>query len=216
MQHLFAQFESLGANCEFGFVQRQAGIEPPDLLRWSMVTSPRALVAAIDADFADLYAFDSLVPYNQAMVRDQKHDIAFHSALRCVAAGAGFAFAQPEQDRRDIHRFEAAKVAQHLKRFRACVASGERMFVFHKFNGTLTPREIAHLFATLRLLGPARLLVVSRATAEHQAGEVIAHVPGLLHGYIDRFAPGERAFDVSFDLWARICRAALAMAPPAA
>ncbi len=200
MQDLFAQFESLGANCEFGFVQRQAGIEPVGLLRWSMVTSPRALINAIQVDFADFYEFDNLVPYNQGVVLDRKHGIGFHSALRSAVAGAGFAFAKPEDERRELHRFEAAKIVRQINGFRASLQSGERMFVFHKFNGTLTPREIAHLFATLRRLGPARLLVVSRATAEHQAGEVIAHVPGLLHGYIDRFAPGERAFDVSFDL----------------
>ncbi len=214
MQHLFAQFESLGANCEFGFVQRAAGIEPAGLLRWSMVTSPRALIAAIQTDFPALYDFESLVPYNAGMVLDQRLGIAFHSALNSVRVGAGFMFRQSEQDRRDIHRFEAGKVMQQLGRFRADLASGERMFVFHKFTDALTPREIAHLFSVLRQRGPARLLVVSLADDAHPAGSVIAHLPGLLHGYIDRFAPGDRAYDVSFDLWTRICHTALEMAPP--
>lgn len=214
MQNVFSQFESLGANCEFGFVQRAAGLEPAGLLRWSMVTSPAALIGAIESDFAGLYAFENLVPFNATMVLDRRYGLAFHSALRGVAQGEGFAFAQPEQDRRDIHRFEVGKVMRQLDQFRAGLASGARMFVFHKYWGTLTPREIAHLFATLRRRGPARLLVVSQGDAAHPPGSVMSHVPGLLHGYIDRFAPGDRADDVSLDLWLRICREALVMAPP--
>ena len=213
MENLFARFESLGANCEFGFVQRRAGIEPAGLLRWAMVSSPAALVAALDSDFAGLFAFDHLAPYNADMVLDRSLGLAFHSALRSVPEAGGFRFADSDADRRDLHRFEAARIAALHAGLRAALASGERMFVFHKHFAPLAPREIAHLFAALRRRGPARLLVVSLADAKHPPGSVIAHVPGLLHGHIDRFAPGERADDVSLDVWTEICRRALEMAP---
>ena len=41
---LLNSFESLGDNCEFGFVQRKFGTEPAGLLRWA-IASPAALVA---------------------------------------------------------------------------------------------------------------------------------------------------------------------------
>ncbi len=213
MHDVFASFESLGANCAFGFVQRAAGIETPSLLRWSMVTSPRALTAALDADFAGLYGFDQLVPFNAEMVLDRGLGLAFHSALRSAEVDGALRFVASDEDRRDIHRFEAAKVMQQLAQFRATLASGARFYVFHKYFGVLTPHEIAHVFAALRRRGPARLLVVSEADAAHPVGSVIAHVPGLLHGRIERFSPGDRADEVSLPEWETICRKALEMAP---
>jgi hypothetical protein len=214
---LFGQFESLGANCEFGFVLRKAGVETPSLLRWSMITALPALLTALEQTFAGLYAFERLVPYNAGMVLDTRYRIAFHSALHSspVAGRPGvFAFDDGEEDRRDIHRFEAAKVAEQVEQFRLGLATGERMLVFRKFQGALSPQEIAGLFMALRQHGPVRLLVVSLATAERPAGSVIAHAPGLLHGAIDRFAPGDRADQVSFAMWTAICQRALEMAPP--
>jgi hypothetical protein len=34
---------------------------------------------------------------------------------------------------------------------------------------------------------------------------------GLLKGYIDRFAPGDNAHDLSLNCWIELCRKALAM-----
>ena len=213
MQDLFSQFESLGANCEFGFVQRRAGLEPPGLLRWAMATSPAALTAAIKGDFAGIFAFENLVPFNEGMVLDRALGLAFHSALRSVAAPNGFVFADPEEDRRDLYRFEQARIAGLLEGIRTTMREGSRIFVFCKYHGVMTPHEIAYLFAALRERGPARLLIVSLATPDKPAGSMIAHVPGLLHGRIDRFAPGDHADDVSFALWQTLCRRALEMAP---
>jgi hypothetical protein len=213
MQDLFDRFESLGANCEFGFVQRAAGVETPSLLRWAMVASPAALTAGLDDNFEGLFAYENLMPFNAEMAFDRHFNMAFHSALRGVRQGGGYVFADPEEDRRDLHRFELERIIALRDSLRASLASGARMFVYHKYFGALAPREIAHLFAALRKHGPVRLMVVSLATAEFPPGTVREHVPGLLHGYIDRFAPGERADDVSFPLWQALCTRALEMAP---
>ena len=37
-------------------------------------------------------------------------------------------------------------------------------------------------------------------------------MPGLLKGYIDRFAPEDNAHDFSFDGWMRVCANALVLA----
>ncbi len=211
MKDIVAHFESLGANCEFGFVQRAAGLEPQSLLRWAMVLAPTNLARALDADFDGLYGFDNLVPFNAQMVLDNRFRIAFHSALHSTSAK----FDDSEEDRRDIHRFEAAKVADQIVKFRAVLASGERIFVFHKYFGEITPAEIATLFTALRRRGPARLLVVSLATPDEPPGSVSLLAPGLLQGRIDRFAPGNKAHDVSLDSWTEICRKALELAPNA-
>ena len=54
-------FTSLGFNCEFGFVQRQMGAEPIDLLRFAGIPLIR-LIYGIDAEFAGLDEPDNLRP----------------------------------------------------------------------------------------------------------------------------------------------------------
>ena len=50
MGKLLARFESLGDNCEFGIVQRLAGIEPLGLLRWSNI-QPAKLAQILNNGF---------------------------------------------------------------------------------------------------------------------------------------------------------------------
>jgi hypothetical protein len=47
--------------------------------------------------------------------------------------------------------------------------------------------------------------------AKHPAGTVEMISDGLIKGYIDRFAPGENAHDLSIDCWIELCRNALAL-----
>src|ERR1041385_7120891 len=77
---IVAKFESLGDNCEFGFVQRHHGLEPGGLLRWASSTTLDGLVQALECRFAGLYQLDDLSPYTANMVVDCKFGIAFHSA----------------------------------------------------------------------------------------------------------------------------------------
>ena len=66
----------------------------------------------------------------------------------------------------------------------------------------------ARLLAQLRSYGPNALLWVETADAEHAPGSVGWQGEGLLKAYIDRFAPGEDAHDLSLDCWIAICREA--------
>jgi len=49
---------------------------------------------------------------------------------------------------------------------------------------------------------------VEVADAEHPPGSVASQGEGLLKAFIDRFAPGENAHDLSLDCWTEICREA--------
>ena len=44
------------------------------------------------------------------------------------------------------------------------------------------------------------------------AGTVEVVMPGLLKGYIDRFAPDDNAHDLSFEGWLRVCANACVLA----
>ena len=64
----------------------------------------------------------------------------------------------------------------------------------------------------LNRYGEATLLWVVPAERDRPAGTVEVVMPGLLKGYIDRFAPDHNAHDFSFDGWLRICANACVLA----
>src|SRR5438270_249053 len=72
----------------------------------------------------------------------------------------------------------------------------------------LSDDDANRLLAQLRSYGPNALLWVETADAEHAAGSVAWRGEGLLKAYIDRFAPGEDAHDLSLDCWIAVCREA--------
>jgi hypothetical protein len=72
----------------------------------------------------------------------------------------------------------------------------------------LSDEDANRLLAELRSYGPNALLWVETADAQHAPGSVEWRGEGLLKAYIDRFAPGEDAHDLSLDCWIAICREA--------
>jgi hypothetical protein len=90
-----------------------------------------------------------------------------------------------------------------------------KVFVYRGMHRLPQPL-VLRLVAAMRAYGPTTLLWVEREDSEHSAGTVDWVAPGLLKGYIDRFAPAENAHALSIDCWVAICRNALrlAQAPP--
>jgi hypothetical protein len=80
----------------------------------------------------------------------------------------------------------------------------DKIFVY-KFGCGVSEEEILPLLMALNRYGEATLLWVVPAERDRPAGRVEVVMPGLLKGYIDRFAPDANAHDFSFDGWLRIC-----------
>jgi hypothetical protein len=64
------------------------------------------------------------------------------------------------------------------------------------------------LYSTLNELGCNWLLWMVPCDSAHPAGTVEVLLPGLLRGYVDRFAPSENAHDLSVRPWTEVCEAA--------
>jgi len=73
----------------------------------------------------------------------------------------------------------------------------------------LSLEEMRALTDALRIYGPATVLWCELADEAHQPGTVERIEPGLLKGYMDRFAPGENAHDLSLDCWVTLCKNAV-------
>ena len=197
---LMLKFESLGQNCEFGLVQRRCQAEPLGLLRFSSTPLPR-LLDALEARFAGMGAPQSigvsLSPNGREyMVRDSRFGFTYHA---WVNAG--------EMHPDEIMQREARRVPFLVRKLVEDLESGAKIFVF-KGMGPMTEEEAFPLAMALRRYGPNRLLLVNPADAEHRAGTVAARAPGFMVGYVDRFAPGDNAHDLSLGSWVKVCREA--------
>ncbi len=202
------RFESLGDNCEFGFVQRVLGNDTSSLFRWA-IAAPAPLLRAFADDFAGLYQYENLEPSAVDMVRDNRYGFFFHTAMRSVDK----VFVQPDSERRITYQSEKAKMDHLMARFRTRLADPSTIFVY-KTNPGVTDQDASMLLHAIRKYGDANLLVVRVAGAEAAPGTVRRAADGLLIGYVDRFAAYTKADDVSADIWNDVVRNTLLLIDP--
>jgi hypothetical protein len=196
---LVMQFESLGENCEFGLVQRRCDAEPLGLLRFSS-TFLRDLIRGLDTGFDEIGDPEELDTRlegssdpKEYMIYEKRYGLLYHTF---VMEGQRSVWLLKEQ--------EATRLKFLQRKFMEELEAHEKIFVY-KRNDTVASEEILALFMALNRYGPNTLLWVLPAETEQQVGTVEVLTDGLLKGYVDRFAPGENAHDISLDAWLRVC-----------
>ncbi len=192
------KFESVGENCEFGLFQRRCDAEPLGLLRFSS-TFVRNLVRGVECGFEGLGEIDDIdprlegAPRAEYMIHEKKYGLVYHTF---VYEGQRSAWLMREQ--------ESARLKFLRRKFMEDLQVAEKIFVY-RFAGPIAEEEILPLHMALNRYGPVTLLWVVLAERDRPAGTVEVLMPGLLKGYIDRFAPADNAHDLSFDGWLRVC-----------
>ena len=203
VDRLMLRFESLGENCEFGLAQRRCSTDPLGLLRFASAPLP-ALLAALRARFDGIGDRDRIevrVSENgrEYLVFDRRYGFLYHP---WVLVGEGSAEA--------IRRREARQLPLLRRKLIQDLEEGRKIFVYHGM-APLSEAQARELSAAMRTYGPTTLLWVELCDREHPAGTVETAGEGLLKGYIDRFAPGENAHDLSLAGWIALCRKAWAV-----
>jgi hypothetical protein len=199
------KFESLGENCEFGLFQRRCDAEPLGLLRFSS-TFMRNLIRGIDNGFDGLGDIEDIdprlegAPRKEYMIHEKKFGLVYHTF---VFEGQRSVWLMREQ--------ESARLKFLRRKFMEELESTDKIFVY-KFGPGAAEEEILPLYMALNRYGEATLLWVVPAARDRPAGTVEVVMPGLLKGYIDRFAPDDNAHDFSFDGWLRVCANACVLA----
>jgi len=196
---LILNFESLGNNCEFGLVQRNCGAEAFfSLLRFAGMELP-TLLHALDlgledfGDAANVEIRPDDKPRPEFVVHENRYGVFFHT------------FRYVDETRADhLHASESKRIAYCARRFLGDLRRGSKILVV-KRNEALQEDEILPLYAALSSFGPNILLWVVPADAAHEPGSVEVVLPGLLRGFIDRFAPYEDAPDLSLGVWLELC-----------
>jgi Glycosyltransferase 61 len=205
IDELMLSFENLGDNCEFGLVQRQAGIEPLGLLRFNGFYTPPevrldSLVAALERGFAGLGAAGTITvfPYGvsgqrELIVRESAYDFWYHTGV-----SEGDVDPQVQAER------EATRLGFLRRKLLEDLATGDKTWVW-KSKATTHRDQVQPLLEILRRLGPNTLLWVVEADEEHPPGTIEALEPDLIKGYIARFAPYEGVTNIHYASWFEVC-----------
>jgi hypothetical protein len=175
------------------------------LLRFSS-TFIRNLIRGIDTGFDGLGAPQDIEPRleggdrKEFMIHEKKFGLVYHTF---VYEGQRSLWLLREQ--------ESARLNFLRRKFMEDLAGAEKIFVY-KRNKTVAEEEVLPLLMALNRYGHNTLLWVVPAAQDRPAGTVEVAMPGLLKGYIDRFAPDSNAHDFSFDGWLRVCANACILA----
>lgn len=208
------RIESLGDNCELGFVLGNLGCKAGSVFRWASMRADQ-LLSKLRADFAGMYEFDNLSPLRPAMVLDSRYGIGWHTEMKSEPVAGSLAFRDDEETRRRIHLKEMRKVQYLVSKFIARIRLGGILFVV-KSNDGIDPATVDGIHEQLRRLsgGAEFALLEVRSTDDATAVGTVSRVrPGLLRGYVTRFAPYERANEVDMPAWTSILAGALELFP---
>jgi len=187
-------FESLGTNPEFGVVQRKLGLDVVNLFRYCEATLDgltQALTDDLNAaadparftqDWHDAAPRLTLLPYNlRWRTFGPTHDAAPDASGRAGAITIGYL----------------------RRKFYEGLRAGRKIYVLKQ--GTPVPTDqAAVLLMELNRSGSATLLCVEEVAAGRQPGEVDLLTPGLMRGYVGRFAPDTNVESADPTDWLRV------------
>lgn len=199
---LLSQVESLGDNCEFGFVLRSLGNETGGLFRWA-VTPIEKLLLYLENKVENIFEFNNLLPFAPTMVIDQNSGFSFHSKMQSKQDENGkLVFLLSSKERYQFYEEEKAKINYLTSKFWKQMRGEDRVIYVIKRNQGLSSNDIERLHKIIRGYSSNHLILVVENEPEH-IGE---KVDGLNYATISRFAPYVKADDASYYEWYEILK----------
>ena len=211
LHDLALRFESLGGGsvrggggygCEFGFFQRGCGADPIGLLRWSSIW-PAHLIEALRTRFTGLLDPRRIGLAQQTGWPEWK---IYGGAYQLQMDHSGLNPAKISHD--DAHAIICRRFGFLVRKLIEDLEAGNKLFVYRIADGDLEPEQLSELAAAVNAYGNNTLLYVQKTPDRAFSVERIH--PGLMIGYIDRFAPGKDRIQFNPEGWEAVCRAALA------
>jgi hypothetical protein len=196
-EQFYQDFESLGANCEFGLVQRHFGAEPLGLLRWPAITV-NGLITCLKSDFSELCDIASLSlipgPNNDWDVQTPHFSLHLYAKIGSV-------------DEETLLKSAFRRIQFMRRSLLESLEDAEKIFVFKEWQFRMSDVDIASMNAALkRHNAKNQLLAVRLDSSGAKAGSVVQVSDGLWVGYVELDAKVSAAENVPFDSWDRICR----------
>lgn len=171
--------QSLGVNCEVGFVQRLVGAEPLGLFRWTFAPLHK-LVPALEKGLEGLGSPNSLEihvdPRSEFIVRDKVYGFQYHS----------FVFENKGGTVEEVQRNEYNRLPYLSRALMEELRGREKLFAYHDAGGSGL-EDVRRLVGALRLYGDNTLLWIVQAPEDTLAGTARQIEPGLIQAHVSGF-----------------------------
>lgn len=199
-------FESLGDNCEFGFVMQHRHVFGGGLLRFNIMPTDQ-LLRGLASQF-DGFPDRSLMRLERHNTRAGGHEYVVYEDGYGFAGHTTITLPLDELGQARLLDQEHTRLSFLKRVLLEELENGETIFVF-KRNAAPSEAEVMALWLGIRGLGRCSLLWVVPEAPGRPGGTVNLLAEGLYKGYIDQFAPYANAEDFSASCWMTICRRAL-------
>lgn len=209
-----SRFESLGDNCEFGFVQRRLLHEDGSLFRWARMDIWQ-LYAVLINNFDNLYQFEKLVPLRDAMVSETYYGFGWHSKMYSTASGGERTFRERDETRRLVHGVEYRKHNYLVHKFLSKLRAGGVIYVI-KSNSGIDPVYLDLIERELRRLssGASFWILEIRATKDlSMIGNCLQVSDRRMVGFVSGFADYDTADKFDLEIYEAILAEAVKIAP---
>jgi hypothetical protein len=197
---LFAAFESLGEDAEFGIVQRHAGLDPLGLLRFARTPHLAALTAAIESGFT---TFGQQGDFCLLIAPDGNFEAYSRNFKTSYATPIRWGAQEPQV----VAQRLVARIAVLKRKFLEELAVASKVYVRKGRRDDLA--QILALGKALRRFGPNKLLWVVEAEEDHPAGTAEFMSVGIIVGRISKVDSGEDVTDAVFSEWVAVCERCL-------
>ena len=205
---LMALFESLGEDCEFGFVQRYFGIEPIGIFRFGGLQNLCSLVNLLESDLEGMGSPGSLTAEERmaCIYRDPEPPLMipefFMTDLRLQFSY--HTWKGPEASTREEALRENEQKLTYLRRkFLEDLEDAQKIWVF-KDTRREDLSEVHAIYDLLNRHGPNKLFWITRVTEARPSGSVEWFGPRLLRGYSDQPHADAQRFIPA--VWLELCR----------
>lgn len=101
----YSRFESLGDNCELGFVLRSLGSDEGGLFKWARLEIDN-LNKVLQNNLQEIFEYRNLSPLRTSMVYESTYGIGWHSRLTSEVSQGGLIYVDNEATRIKIHQLE--------------------------------------------------------------------------------------------------------------
>jgi hypothetical protein len=205
LHDIIGQFDSLGQNCEFGFIQAANHFGEGNLLTFALAESANAVIRLLEQRMQGLYARDRLEQVGDGpLVRDRHYGIAFHSKMYMHKG-----VPTPEAERDAIYADDLGRITYQTDKFSAELRAPRRIWVYKSLN-PVGLGKIIELHGALSAYGPNRLLVVQADPTKPAAVEMLDQ--GLYLGHLPAYSPGDEAWRFDAPGWSTLLRGTLRLA----
>jgi len=188
-RYYYERFESIGMDCEYGFLQRANGREPLGLFRWGAMPLA-SLIELFQKRFKDFAKLDASFLKIKINPETGGGDYHFYDSTYGFEGHTWYTKKNIDISvtEEDLH----LKVQKHFsllgRKLREEMEGSEKIFLY-KSDDSISEAQCRALHQAMQALGPNKLLVVMRQNpqANQPAGALHILEPDLVLGFVDYF-----------------------------